>query len=43
MDGGYARRKAAVYTKNHTKTEQTHTDIHAFSKIRTHDPSVRAS
>jgi hypothetical protein len=36
LDGGSARRKAATYTQNNT-----HTDIHAFSGIRTHDPSVR--
>jgi hypothetical protein len=43
FDGGSARRKAATYTQNNTNTEQTHTDIHASSGIRTHDPSVRAS
>jgi hypothetical protein len=35
---GSARRKAATYTQN----KRTHTDIHALSGIRTHDPSVRA-
>jgi hypothetical protein len=43
LDGGSARRKAATYTQNNTNIEQTHTDIHALSEIRTHDPSVRAS
>jgi hypothetical protein len=33
-----ARRKAATYTQNNTNT-----DIHALSRIRTHDPSIRAS
>jgi hypothetical protein len=32
LDGGSARRTAAICT---------HTDIHASSGIRTHDPSVR--
>jgi hypothetical protein len=40
LDGGSARRKAATSTQNNTNT---HTDIHAFSGIRTHDPSIRAS
>jgi hypothetical protein len=35
LGGRSARRKAATYT------EYTHTDIHALSVIRTHDPSVR--
>jgi hypothetical protein len=43
LDGVSARRKASIYTQNNTNTEQTHTDIHALSGIRTHDPSVRAS
>jgi hypothetical protein len=42
LDGGTARRKAATYTQKNTNTELTHTDIHASSEIRTHDPSVRA-
>jgi hypothetical protein len=42
MDGGSARRKAATCTQNNTNTEWTHTDIHALSGIRTHDPSIRA-
>jgi hypothetical protein len=41
LDGGSARRKAATYTQDGTNTEQTHTDIHASSGVRTHDPSVR--
>jgi hypothetical protein len=36
------RRKAATYTRNNTNTGWTHTDIHDWSGIRTHDPSVRA-
>jgi hypothetical protein len=28
--------------QDHTNTEETRTDIHASSGIRTHDPSVRA-
>jgi hypothetical protein len=39
---GSAHRKTATYTRDHTNTELTHTDIHAWSGIRTHDPSVRA-
>jgi hypothetical protein len=42
LDGGSGRRKAATYTENNTNTEWTNTDIHAWSGIRTHDPSVRA-
>jgi hypothetical protein len=37
-DGGSARHKAVTYTN----TEQSHTDIHTLSGIRTHDSSVRA-
>jgi hypothetical protein len=33
-------RKAATYT-GQQDTEETRTDIHASSGIRTHDPSVR--
>jgi hypothetical protein len=33
---------AATYTQNSTDTEQTHTNIHASSGIRTHDPNVWA-
>jgi hypothetical protein len=29
--------------ENHCKGINAHTDIHALSRIRTHDPSVRAS
>jgi hypothetical protein len=36
-----ALRKAATYTQNNKDTEKTHTDIHASSGIRTHNPSVR--
>jgi hypothetical protein len=42
LDGGSARRKAATCTQDNTNTEQTHTDSHASSEIRTHDPSVWA-
>jgi hypothetical protein len=42
LDGGSARLKASPYTQNNTNTEYTHTDIHASTGIRTHDPSVRA-
>jgi hypothetical protein len=42
LNGGSARRKAAIYTQNNTNAEYTHTDIHASSGIRTYDPSVRA-
>jgi hypothetical protein len=41
LDRGSARRKAATYTQNNTDAEWTHTDIHASSGIRAHDPSVR--
>jgi hypothetical protein len=41
--GGSAGRKAATYIQNNTNKEQTHTDIHASSGIRTHDPIVRVS
>jgi hypothetical protein len=37
MDGGSARRKTATYAQNNTNT-----DNHALSGIRTHDLSVRA-
>jgi hypothetical protein len=37
LDGSSAHRKVASYTQNNTDT-----DIHASSGIRTHDPSVRA-
>jgi hypothetical protein len=37
LDGGSARRKAAIYTQNNAST-----DIHVRRWIRTHDPSVRA-
>jgi hypothetical protein len=40
LDGGSARRKAATYTQDGTNKEQTHTDSHASSGIRTYDPSV---
>jgi hypothetical protein len=40
MDGGSARRKATTYTQGNTDTEQTHTNIHACSAVRTHDLSV---
>jgi hypothetical protein len=37
---GSARRKAATCTQNSTNIEQTQTNIHASSVIRTHDPNV---
>jgi hypothetical protein len=40
--GESTSRKAAAYTRNNVHTEYTHTNIHALSEIRTHDPSVRA-
>jgi hypothetical protein len=40
---GSVRRKAATYTQSNTNTEERHTDTHALSGIRTHDPSVRAA
>jgi hypothetical protein len=43
LDGGSALRKTAIYTQNNTNTEDMHTDIHAFSGIRTHYSSVRAN
>jgi hypothetical protein len=43
LDGGSARRKPATYTQDSTNTEQKHTDIHALSGIRTHNPSFRTS
>jgi hypothetical protein len=42
LDGGSARRKAATYTQDSINTEQTYSDIHVLSGIRTHDPSVSA-
>jgi hypothetical protein len=42
MDRGSARRNAATYTQGNTDTEKTHTDIHASSGFRTHDPIVWA-
>jgi hypothetical protein len=42
MDRGSAHRNAATYTEQHKHTK-THTDIHALSRIRTHDPSVQAN
>jgi hypothetical protein len=38
--GVSARRKAAICTQDNTNTEETRTDIHAFSEIRNHDPGV---
>jgi hypothetical protein len=32
--------QASTYTQDNTNTEYTHTDIHASSGIRTHDPNV---
>jgi hypothetical protein len=43
LDRGSARRKVATHAQNNINTEQTHTDIHALSGIRAHDPSVGAS
>jgi hypothetical protein len=40
LDGWSACRKAATYTQDNTNTEQTHTDIHVLSGIRTHDRSI---
>jgi hypothetical protein len=40
LDGGSARRKAATYTWQHK--HKINKNIHAFSGIRMHDPSVRA-
>jgi hypothetical protein len=38
LERASARRKAAIYTQDNTNTENTHnTDIHAFSRIRTHE------
>jgi hypothetical protein len=42
LGGGSARRKAAAFTQNNTKTKETHRDVHALSGIRTQNPSVRA-
>jgi hypothetical protein len=42
LGGGAACHKAATYTQNNTNPEDTHTNIHASSGIRTDDPSVRA-
>jgi hypothetical protein len=42
LDGGSARRKASTYTGQHN-TGKTRTHIHAPSRIRTCDPSVRAA
>jgi hypothetical protein len=35
-----SRRKAATYTQDNTNRMNAYTDIHALSRIRTHDPSV---
>jgi hypothetical protein len=43
LNGGSAHRKAATYTQDSRNTEYAHTDIHALSGIRTHDPSLRVS
>jgi hypothetical protein len=43
LDGGSAHRKAATYKQNNTNRINAHTDIHALSGFRTHEPSVRAS
>jgi hypothetical protein len=32
-----------LHTRKHKRTINAHTNIHALSGIRTHDPSVRAS
>jgi hypothetical protein len=42
LSGGSARRKTATCTQDSTDIEYTHTDIHASSGIRTHNPSVLA-
>jgi hypothetical protein len=43
LDLRSAHRKAGTYTQNNYKHRiNAHTDIHALSGIRTHDPSVRA-
>jgi hypothetical protein len=34
--------KASIYIQDNINAEQTHTDIHAMSGIRTHDPNVLA-
>jgi hypothetical protein len=43
LDEWWARRKAATYTQENTNRINAHTDTHALSEIRTHDPSIRAS
>jgi hypothetical protein len=43
LDRGSSRRKTATFPQNKTNTEQTQTDIHALSGLRTHDSSIRAS
>jgi hypothetical protein len=44
LDGGSAHRKTATYTKNNiNRTNEHNKDIHAFSRIRTQDPSFRAT
>jgi hypothetical protein len=42
LNGRSARSKAVTYTQNNTNIEQTHTNIHASSGIRTHNPSKLA-
>jgi hypothetical protein len=42
LDGGSAHRKTSTCTQDSTNTEQTHTDIHASSGIRLHDPNGSA-
>jgi hypothetical protein len=42
LDEGSARREAATYIENNINTQQTKTDIHTSSGIRTQDPRVRA-
>jgi hypothetical protein len=43
FDGRSAHRKASTYTQNTNRINAHSTDIHALSRIRTHDPSVRSS
>jgi hypothetical protein len=43
LDGRLPCRKAATFTQDNTNTEETQTDIHASSGIRTHDSNVWAA
>jgi hypothetical protein len=43
VDGGSALSQGRYLTQDNTNTEETRTDIHAWSRIRNHDPSASAA